>query len=85
MGSVSLFRARVRLCHAAAPQFELLLGAPHFPDKPCLNLGRSRLQRWNGMLFDGVRDVHAVSGPGSCGDVQVGRIQRHDPLEELVD
>ena len=35
-----------------------LLGAPHFPDKPCLNLGRSRLQRWNGLLFDGARDVH---------------------------
>lgn len=34
-----------------------LLGAPHFPDKPCLNLGRSRLQRWNGLLFDGTRDI----------------------------
>src|SRR5436305_8249252 len=34
-----------------------LLGAPHFPDKPCLNLGRSPLQRWNGLLFDGMRDV----------------------------
>jgi len=34
-----------------------LLGAPHFPDKPCLNLGRSPLQNWNGLLFDGPRDV----------------------------
>jgi phenylpropionate dioxygenase-like ring-hydroxylating dioxygenase large terminal subunit len=34
-----------------------LLGAPHFPDKPCLNLGRSPLQNWNGLLFDGKRDV----------------------------
>jgi len=34
-----------------------LLGAPHFPDKPCLNLGRAPLQRWNGLLFDGPRDV----------------------------
>jgi choline monooxygenase len=34
-----------------------LLGAPHFPDKPCLNLGRSPLQNWNGLLFDGSRDV----------------------------
>jgi phenylpropionate dioxygenase-like ring-hydroxylating dioxygenase large terminal subunit len=34
-----------------------LLGAPHFPDKPCLNLGRSPLQNWNGLLFDGRRDV----------------------------
>jgi phenylpropionate dioxygenase-like ring-hydroxylating dioxygenase large terminal subunit len=34
-----------------------LLGAPHFPDKPCLNLGRSPLTNWNGLLFDGPRDV----------------------------
>ena len=35
-----------------------LLGAPHFADKPCLNLGRSPLSNWNGLLFDGRRDVH---------------------------
>ena len=34
-----------------------LLGAPHFADKPCLNLGRTPLRRWNGLLFDGPRDV----------------------------
>jgi len=34
-----------------------LLGAPHFADKPCLNLGRTPLQNWNGLLFDGQRDV----------------------------
>ena len=34
-----------------------LLGAPHFADNPCLNLGRSRLTHWNGLLFDGKRDV----------------------------
>lgn len=34
-----------------------LLGAPHFDDKPCLNLGRSPMQNWNGLLFDGQRDV----------------------------
>ena len=34
-----------------------LLGAPHFPENPCLNLGRSPLQNWNGLLFDGPRDV----------------------------
>ena len=34
-----------------------LLGAPHFADKPCLNLGRSPLANWNGLLFDGKRDV----------------------------
>jgi len=34
-----------------------LLGAPHFDDKPCLNLGRTPLSNWNGLLFDGPRDV----------------------------
>jgi phenylpropionate dioxygenase-like ring-hydroxylating dioxygenase large terminal subunit len=34
-----------------------LLGAPHFDDNPCLNLDRSPLRRWNGLLFDGKRDV----------------------------
>ncbi len=34
-----------------------LLGAPHFADKPCLNLGRTPMQNWNGLLFDGKRDV----------------------------
>ena len=34
-----------------------LLGAPHFPDNPCLNLGRSELQNWRGLLFSGKRDV----------------------------
>jgi len=34
-----------------------LLGAPHFDEQPCLNLGRSPLQNWNGLLFSGKRDV----------------------------
>jgi phenylpropionate dioxygenase-like ring-hydroxylating dioxygenase large terminal subunit len=34
-----------------------LLGAPHFPDNPCLNLARAPLQSWQGMLFAGRRDV----------------------------
>jgi phenylpropionate dioxygenase-like ring-hydroxylating dioxygenase large terminal subunit len=43
-----------------------LLGAPHFADKPCLNLGRSPLQNWNGLLFDGQRDVRAdLAGLGA--------------------
>jgi choline monooxygenase len=36
-----------------------LLGAPHFAEQPCLNLGRSPLQNWNGLLFSSVRDVAA--------------------------
>jgi phenylpropionate dioxygenase-like ring-hydroxylating dioxygenase large terminal subunit len=34
-----------------------LLGAPHFPDNPCLNLSQTPLQSWQGMLFSGKRDV----------------------------
>lgn len=34
-----------------------LLGAPHFPDTPCLDLARTPLTRWNGLLFSGKRDV----------------------------
>ena len=34
-----------------------LLGAPHFPGNPCLDLGKSPLQNWNGLLFTGQRDV----------------------------
>lgn len=34
-----------------------LLGAPHFERNPCLNLTKSPLKNWNGMLFNGKRDV----------------------------
>ncbi|QDQ28397.1 aromatic ring-hydroxylating dioxygenase subunit alpha [Chitinimonas arctica] len=40
----------------------MLQGAPHFPEKPCLNLPETRLQSWNGMLFElgtGGRDIEA--------------------------
>ncbi len=36
-----------------------LLGAPHFTDKPCLNLQSRPLHNWRGLLFDGERDVAA--------------------------
>ncbi|PTQ81013.1 phenylpropionate dioxygenase-like ring-hydroxylating dioxygenase large terminal subunit [Nitrosospira multiformis] len=34
-----------------------LLGAPHFPENPCLNLSNTPLQSWNGLLFQGRRNV----------------------------
>jgi phenylpropionate dioxygenase-like ring-hydroxylating dioxygenase large terminal subunit len=34
-----------------------LLGAPHFPDNPCLNLRRDKLESWNGLLFAGPRSA----------------------------
>ena len=36
-----------------------LLGAPSFPDNPCLNLAKAPLQEWNGLLFEGQRDIRA--------------------------
>lgn len=33
--------------------------APHFPENPCRDLERRPLQRWNGLLFDGRRDLAA--------------------------
>jgi phenylpropionate dioxygenase-like ring-hydroxylating dioxygenase large terminal subunit len=34
-----------------------LVGAPHFAENPCLNLNRTPLQNWNGLLFEGQRDI----------------------------
>src|SRR3954454_19062453 len=34
-----------------------LLGAPHFDNQPGAELGRTPLQNWHGLLFDGPRDV----------------------------
>ena len=34
-----------------------LLGAPHFAEQPCAQLHRAPLRNWNGLLFDGPRDV----------------------------
>ncbi|HYT47748.1 MAG TPA: aromatic ring-hydroxylating dioxygenase subunit alpha [Burkholderiales bacterium] len=33
-----------------------LLGAPHFPDSPCVKLHSTPLTKWNGLLFAGPRD-----------------------------
>jgi choline monooxygenase len=36
-----------------------LIGAPHFPHNPCLNLDKARLEDWNGLLFKGPRSANA--------------------------
>jgi phenylpropionate dioxygenase-like ring-hydroxylating dioxygenase large terminal subunit len=36
-----------------------LLGAPHFPEDPCVKLRSKPLTNWNGLLFDGPRNVRA--------------------------
>ena len=43
-----------------------LLGAPHFPRQPCLDLPRKQLQKWNGLLFQGPRDIAADLGRLGC-------------------
>ncbi len=46
-----------------------LLGAPHFAQQPCLSLPRRSLQRWNGLLFAGQRDVgRDLAGLGCIAD-----------------
>jgi choline monooxygenase len=47
-----------------------LLGAPHFAEQPCLNLPKKPLKKWNGMLFDGPRDIAAdLSRLGCAADL----------------
>ena len=51
---------------ATAAQAGTLLGAPHFPHDPCLNLKNYPLREWNGLLFeDNGRDIAAdLAGMG---------------------
>jgi len=39
-----------------------LIGAPHFPQNPCLNLDKARLENWNGLLFKGPRSANVDLG-----------------------
>jgi len=36
-----------------------LIGAPHFPANPCLNLHKRKLESWRGLLFKGPRSAAA--------------------------
>ena len=48
-----------------------LLGAPHFPENPCVTLGRTPLTRWNGLLFSGKRDVAGdLAGLGATAEFE---------------
>ena len=51
---------------ATAARAGTLLGAPHFPHDPCLNLNNYPLRAWNGLLFeDNGRDIAAeLAGMG---------------------
>jgi phenylpropionate dioxygenase-like ring-hydroxylating dioxygenase large terminal subunit len=39
------------------------IAAPHFEENPCLDLGRSAVTQWNGLLFEGPRDIHREVAP----------------------
>jgi choline monooxygenase len=62
-----------------------LLGAPHFPQDPCLNLNNYGLQSWNGLLFEANgRDVAAdLAGMGPRADLDftgmvLDRVEMHE-------
>ncbi len=61
-----------------------LLGAPHFEQQPCLSLGRSPLQNWNGLLFSSQRDVAAdleragVRGKLNFADYMLDHVEVHE-------
>jgi phenylpropionate dioxygenase-like ring-hydroxylating dioxygenase large terminal subunit len=47
-----------------------LLGAPLFPQNPCLDLAKSKLTAWNGLLFAGQRNVaQDLAELGVAGDL----------------
>ena len=39
------------------------LAAPHFPKNPCLDLERTELSEWNGLLFAGPREIRRELAP----------------------
>ena len=62
-----------------------LLGAPHFPEDPCLNLNNYGLQEWNGLLFEANgRNIEAeLAGMGPRADLDftgmvLDRVEMHE-------
>jgi choline monooxygenase len=60
-----------------------LLGAPHFEHQPCAQLGRTPLENWKGLLFDGPRDVARDLAGLTLGDVDfsgyvLNRVDLHE-------
>lgn len=70
---------------AQAANLGELIGAPHFPQNPCLNLNKTQLTNWNGLLFEGRgRDVQAdLAGMGPAHDLSFdGFVLDHVELHE---
>ena len=63
-----------------------LLGAPHFPEDPCLNLNNYGLQEWNGLLFEkknGIDVAAQLAGMGPRADLDftgmvLDRVEMHE-------
>ena len=55
-----------------------LLGAPHFPGNPCLDLAKTPLQNWNGLLFSSPRNIAQDLG-------QLGVLKNLDFSDYLLD
>jgi phenylpropionate dioxygenase-like ring-hydroxylating dioxygenase large terminal subunit len=61
-----------------------LLGAPHFPGNPCLDLDKTALTGWNGLQFAGPRDPNAdLASLGVLADLdfsgyKLDRVMRHE-------
>ncbi len=60
-----------------------LIGAPQFPANPCLNLGKRRLESWNGLLFNGPRQAQSdlagmrVAGEFDFSGYKLDRVELH--------
>ena len=57
-----------------------LLGAPEFPNNPCLDLERTPLSSWNGMLFSG-----AAISTNICQPEAVKRAEELARIKQWVD
>jgi len=61
-----------------------LVGAPHFPQNPCLHLDKHELESWNGLLFAGPRSARAdLAGLGVAGNLdfsgyKLDRVEMHE-------
>jgi phenylpropionate dioxygenase-like ring-hydroxylating dioxygenase large terminal subunit len=60
-----------------------LIGAPHFPANPCLNLAKRKLENWQGLLFKGPRSANAdLAGLKLANELdfsgyKLGRVEQH--------
>jgi phenylpropionate dioxygenase-like ring-hydroxylating dioxygenase large terminal subunit len=60
-----------------------LMGAPHFPANPCLNLDKVKLESWQGLQFEGPRSANAdLAGMKVLADFdfsgyQLDRVELH--------